>query len=106
MTATSSRGVAGVSAKLRSIAHVFGSMIVNVPADRLMFGSHLPLFILESALLKLQESELIESMKQFSSEEKQLAFANRSTIWNHGPAGRMDLQDLAGLGLVAGQQER
>jgi len=54
----------------------------------------------------MQESELIESMKQFSSEEKQLAFANRSTIWNHGPAGRMDLQDLAGLGLVAGQQER
>ncbi len=48
----------------------------------------------------MQETELIEVMKKFSSEEKQLAFAHRSTIWNHGPAGSMDLQELAGLGLV------
>jgi uncharacterized membrane protein YkvA (DUF1232 family) len=50
----------------------------------------------------MQETELIESMKKFSSLEKQLSFANHSTIWNHGPAGKMDLHDLAGLGLVAG----
>jgi len=49
----------------------------------------------------MQETELIETMKKFSSQEKQLAFTNRSTIWNHGPAGKMDLHDLAGLGLVA-----
>jgi len=48
----------------------------------------------------MQETQLIESMKHFSSQEKQLDFANRSTIWNHGPVGRMDLQELAGLGLV------
>jgi len=51
----------------------------------------------------MQETELIETMKKFSSQEKQLAFTNRGTIWNHGPAGKMDLRDLAGLGLVAGQ---
>ena len=49
----------------------------------------------------MQETQLIESMKKFSSPEKQLDFAHRSTIWNHGPAGKMDLQNLAGLGLVA-----
>jgi hypothetical protein len=48
----------------------------------------------------MQETRLIESMKLFSSEEKQLDFANESTIWNHGPAGNMDLRDLAGLGLI------
>jgi hypothetical protein len=48
----------------------------------------------------MQETRLIESVKKFSSEEKQLNFAHQSTIWNHGPAGGMDLQDLAGLGLV------
>ena len=32
----------------------------TIPIDRLLFGSHLPLFNLESAVLKLQESELNE----------------------------------------------
>ena len=54
----------------------------------------------------MQETQLIESMKNFSSQEKQLDFANQSTIWNHGPAGKMDLQDLAGLGLVDGTSQR
>ena len=40
-------GVEGISNLLR-----------RVPIDRVLFGSHLPLFILESALLKLQESDL------------------------------------------------
>ena len=48
----------------------------------------------------LQESRLVESMKKMSSAEKQLNFANRSTIWNHGPAGKVDIRDLAGLGLI------
>ena len=34
------------------------NLLQHVPVERLLFGSHLPLFILESALLKLQESEL------------------------------------------------
>jgi uncharacterized membrane protein YkvA (DUF1232 family) len=48
----------------------------------------------------MKESQLIESVKKFSSMEKQLNFANQSTIWSHGPAGRMDLHDVAGLGLA------
>jgi uncharacterized protein len=34
------------------------NLLKHVPVERLLFGSHLPLFILESAVLKLQESEL------------------------------------------------
>ncbi len=33
-------------------------LLKTLPLDRLLFGSHLPLFNLESAVLKLQESEL------------------------------------------------
>ena len=40
-------GVEGISNLLRQI-----------PVDRVLFGSHLPLFLVESALLKLEESEL------------------------------------------------
>lgn len=47
-------GVEGISNLLR-----------QVPVDRVLFGSHLPLFLIESALLKLQESEL--SRKQLEA---------------------------------------
>ena len=48
----------------------------------------------------MQQTGLIEAMRSFASEEKQLNFSNHSTIWNHGPAGNMEIDDLAGLGLV------
>jgi len=48
----------------------------------------------------MQESRLVETLKKMSSVEKQLNFANQSTIWNHGSAGRVDIQDLTGLGLI------
>lgn len=47
----------------------------------------------------IKESRLVETVKTFSSAEKQLNFSQQSTIWNHGPAGSMDVKDLAGLGL-------
>ena len=34
------------------------NLLKHVPVERILFGSHLPLFLLESALLKLQESDL------------------------------------------------
>ena len=33
-------------------------LLTRLPVDRVLFGSHFPFFILESAVLKLQESEL------------------------------------------------
>jgi len=51
-------------------------------------------------LRTMQESRLVETLKKMSSAEKQLSFANQSTIWNHGPAGKVDIRDLAGLGLI------
>ncbi len=48
----------------------------------------------------MQEIQLVETIKRFSSAEKQLSFGNQSTIWNHGPAGNMELSALAGLGLL------
>jgi hypothetical protein len=35
------------------------SLLDRVPGDRILFGSHSPFFILESAIFKLQESELL-----------------------------------------------
>jgi uncharacterized membrane protein YkvA (DUF1232 family) len=43
---------------------------------------------------------LIESMKSLASEEKRISFASQSTIWNHGPAGNMELKELERLGLL------
>ncbi len=36
-------------------------LLKTIPLDRLHFGSHLPLFVLESAIFKLQESPLSET---------------------------------------------
>ena len=47
----------------------------------------------------MAEAQLMDSLKKFASKEKQLDFAHQSTIWNHGPAGNMKLDDLSGLGL-------
>jgi uncharacterized protein len=46
-------GVGGVAALLR-----------DVPPSRVLFGSHLPLFSLESAVLKMRESELSDSHRR------------------------------------------
>jgi len=48
----------------------------------------------------MQETGLLEVIKSFASEEKKILFSSKSTIWNHGPAGSMEIKDLAGLGLL------
>ncbi len=60
------------------------------------YGSDLDRLVLST----MREAGVIESMKKYSSIEKQLDFANQSTIWGHGSAGEIDIQDLAGLGLM------
>jgi uncharacterized membrane protein YkvA (DUF1232 family) len=51
-------------------------------------------------IIALQQTGLIDALKSFASEEKQLHFSSGSNIWNHGPAGNMEIEELAGLGLL------
>jgi uncharacterized membrane protein YkvA (DUF1232 family) len=48
----------------------------------------------------MHDAGVVESMISLASMEKRLDFANQSTIWNHGSAGRMDTDGLEGLGLL------
>ena len=48
----------------------------------------------------MHKTGLIDAVKSLASEEKQIHFSNKSTIWNHGPAGSMEINELAGLGLL------
>ena len=75
-----------LSAANRAMRKIIGEPYAS-ELDRLVIGT-------------MKQSELIESVKKLSSQEKQLDFARQSTIWNHGPVGRMDLQDIAGLGVA------
>jgi hypothetical protein len=54
-----------------------GRILAAMPLDRLLFGSHLPLFNLESALLKLRESELSDSQLHAISEENATRLLSR-----------------------------
>jgi len=51
-------------------------------------------------IVALQQTGLIDAAKSFASEEKRLHFSSNSNIWNHGPAGHMEIEELAGLGLL------
>ena len=48
----------------------------------------------------MTETGLIEAVKSMASKEKQVSFAANSTIWGHGPASQLNLDDLARLGLL------
>lgn len=48
----------------------------------------------------MQKAGLIEAVKALATPEKRLDFDQRSTIWNHGPAGDIDLRELDQLGLL------
>lgn len=48
----------------------------------------------------VHKTGLIDAVKSLANEEKRLHFSNKSTIWSHGPAGSMEIKDLAGLGLL------
>ncbi|HKJ16454.1 MAG TPA: hypothetical protein VJ984_03820 [Xanthomonadales bacterium] len=48
----------------------------------------------------MQSTGLIDAVKALASPEKKLDFSQKSTIWNHGPAGDIDLKELDRLGLL------
>jgi hypothetical protein len=54
---------AGASFEISMLEGVGGieKLLAALPAERLLFGSHLPLFNLESAVFKLRESQLTEA---------------------------------------------
>lgn len=47
----------------------------------------------------MKETGLLEAVTTLANVEKRLSFESNSTIWNHGPAGRIDLGGLARLGI-------
>lgn len=48
----------------------------------------------------LRETGLIETVASLAGEKKRLDLAANSTIWNHGPAGRIDVTSLVPLGVT------
>jgi uncharacterized membrane protein YkvA (DUF1232 family) len=48
----------------------------------------------------MKETGLLDALTQLAGEDKRLSFESNSTIWNHGPAGRIDLEGLAALGIT------
>lgn len=48
----------------------------------------------------MQSAGLIDAVKSLAAPEKQLHFANSSTIWNHGPAKDLDIGELERFGLL------
>jgi hypothetical protein len=48
----------------------------------------------------MKDTGLLQAVKALASPEKQLDFSQKSTIWNHGPAGDVDLEDLGRFGLL------
>lgn len=48
----------------------------------------------------MKETGLIESVKTLASEEKRIHFNTNSTIWSHGPAGQLDIEELESLGIL------
>jgi len=48
----------------------------------------------------MRETRLVEAVKTMANPEKKLHFDNQSTIWNHGPAGALDVNELGKLGLL------
>jgi len=53
----------------------------------------------------MNDTGLIEAATSLADGEKRLNFAGNKTIWSHGPAGGLDLSDLARLGLAEPQSE-
>jgi uncharacterized membrane protein YkvA (DUF1232 family) len=47
----------------------------------------------------MKETGLLEAVTALAHQEKRLSLESNSTIWNHGPAGRVDLGSLARLGI-------
>jgi len=48
----------------------------------------------------ITEAGIMQAVKSLASENKQKNFQASANIWNHGPAGRMPMDDLKGLGLT------
>jgi hypothetical protein len=48
----------------------------------------------------MRETGLVDTVTSMASEEKRLNLAANSTIWNHGPAGQIDITSLIPLGVT------
>jgi uncharacterized membrane protein YkvA (DUF1232 family) len=60
------------------------------------YASELDLIVIRT----MKETGLVETVTSLASEEKRLNLAANSTIWSHGPAGRLDITRLVPLGVT------
>ncbi|MBT8051281.1 MAG: hypothetical protein KJO70_08780 [Gammaproteobacteria bacterium] len=48
----------------------------------------------------MKEARLLDAVKKLAGKDKRIHLDANSTIWNHGPAGQLDLAGLEKLGLL------
>lgn len=48
----------------------------------------------------MKEACLVDAVKKLAGDEKRMHLESDSTIWNHGPAGHVDVEGLKSLGLL------
>lgn len=48
----------------------------------------------------MKETGLLNAVTRLAHEDKRLSFESHSTIWSHGPAGRVEIESLARLGIT------
>jgi hypothetical protein len=48
----------------------------------------------------LKATGLVESVRNLAEDEKRINLGSDSTIWSHGPVSRIDIGELAGIGIT------
>jgi uncharacterized membrane protein YkvA (DUF1232 family) len=48
----------------------------------------------------MKKARLLDAVKKLAGEDKRLLLDANSTVWNHGPAGQLDVHGLEKLGLL------
>ena len=70
------------------------------PAMRKIIGEPYSTELDAIASKAIEDAQVKESVKALASPEKLRLIDSQATIWNHGPAGHLDIKALKGLGIT------